>query len=143
MWTMGNCGTYHPTPTGGLGGHIGSQHTNNMNRYPLFNLHEPQFYPTCPILIRGEKSSGVSTLFNFLFQQPTRPINSISGHDEPMIANITNIMKIKGEEKSPDNEIDYPYHFLSDLFPNSLNETIHYKFIDSGNLSSEWYSSDS
>ena len=126
---------------------------------PVFEVtEEPKWFsPTCVILLKGERGSGVSTVFNLLFQTPTRLISSStalvsssfslpsSSHDEghePVIANITDRPpRIKSEDGSNENnnEIDFPHNYLEDLFPGSFNQKIAYKFIESGNLSEDWY----
>lgn len=100
----------------------------------------------------------MSTVFNLLFQTPIRLISSSTalvsssslpsssshgeGH-EPVIANITDRPpRLKSEDGSinqNNNDIDFPHNYLEDLFPGSFNQKIAYKFIESGNLSEDWY----
>jgi hypothetical protein len=112
-------------------------------KYPVFEIIEdPRWFdPTCVVLIKGEKGSGVSTVFNLLFQTSIRLFSTGEGH-EPVIANITERQRIKNESNcngsDNNNEIDFQHNFLEDIFPHSFNHKIDYKFIESGNLSEDW-----
>jgi hypothetical protein len=100
--------------------------------FPLFEFSDPQFDPTCVVLVRGERASGVSTVFNLLFQSPVRSVN-----DEPLFAKMTELQRVKNEIRLP-HEIEFNHRVLSDLFPNSLNSAISYQFVDCGNLADDW-----
>jgi hypothetical protein len=107
---------------------------------PVFEVtEEPKWFdPTCVVLIKGEKASGVSTVFNLLFQTSFRIVSG-EGH-EPVIANLTERQRIKNESNDGNgkNEIDFHHDFLEDIFPDSIHQQIAYKFIESGNLSEDW-----
>jgi hypothetical protein len=102
-------------------------------KFPLFELSDLRFDPTCVVLVRGERASGVSTVFNLLFQSPVRSVN-----EEPLFAKITELQQVKNES-SPPHEIEFRHEALSDLFPHSLNKAISYQFVDCGNLTDDWY----
>jgi hypothetical protein len=101
-------------------------------KFPLFELSDLRFDPTCVVLVRGERASGVSTVFNLLFQSPVRSVN-----EEPLFAKITELQQVKNE-RSPPHEIEFRHEALSDLFPHSLNKAISYQFVDCGNLTDDW-----